>query len=84
MELAPGWFFDNIVLTYYIPTVVYLFLNFFHWEALAGVFFLAIAAFFYSPAEPIQHLKEFEYSNQKNGERIYKPVLQVRFQYNSI
>ena len=40
MELAPRWLFDIVSLVYYFPVVLYLFLNLFRWEALAGILFL--------------------------------------------
>ena len=40
MELAPRWVFNLVFLIYFIPTVLYLFLSLFKWQALAGVLFL--------------------------------------------
>ena len=40
MELAPRWLFDIVSSAYYFPVVIYLFLNLFRWEALAGILFL--------------------------------------------
>ena len=39
IELAPRWFFDMILFTFFTPVVLYLFLNLFQWEALAGIIF---------------------------------------------
>ena len=40
IELAPRWFFDMILVIFFTPVVLYLFLNLFHWEALVGILFL--------------------------------------------
>ena len=40
MELAPRWLFDIVSSVCYFPVVLYLFLNLFRWEALAGILFL--------------------------------------------
>ena len=53
MELAPAWFFDIFMSTYYIPIVLYLFLTLFHWEALAGGLFLVSLAAFFLLASPL-------------------------------
>ena len=42
LELAPRWFFELLFLIYGVPIVFYLFLNLFHWTALAGVLFLML------------------------------------------
>ena len=42
LELAPRWFFDILCLIFSVPIVLYLFLNLFHWTALAGVLYLML------------------------------------------
>ena len=47
LELAPRYFFDMIAITYFIPLVVYLFLNLFDWRALAGILFLLVIVLYF-------------------------------------
>lgn len=50
MELAPRWLFDIVSSVCYFPVVLYLFLNLFRWEALAGILFLVgLVPYFRSP-----------------------------------
>ena len=50
IELAPKCFIEVIQsLIFVLPTVIYLFLNLFHWTAFAGVlFFIALVPYFVS------------------------------------
>lgn len=40
MEQAPRWLFEIFNLIFYLPVVIYLFVNLFHWTVLAGLLFL--------------------------------------------
>ena len=77
MELAPGWFFDNIASIFYFPNVVYLFLNLFHWQSLAGVFFLATAAFFLLASHLVGKLR------RQKAQASNKRIAIINFQTNT-